>query len=47
MLVNGGICFGIFFSNFLGILLPDLDKDSADVIRQDQYWRIVYGFPII
>mmetsp|Transcript_11875 Transcript_11875/g.20088 ORF Transcript_11875/g.20088 Transcript_11875/m.20088 type:complete len:189 (+) Transcript_11875:191-757(+) len=30
VLINSGICFGIFFSNFLGLLVPIEDQDDPN-----------------
>jgi len=46
ILVNAGITGGIFFSNFLGVLIP-LEEAGKDAMMADKNWRVVYGFPII
>ena len=48
--VNSGFCAGIFLSNFFGLMVPLDDGENPDVIEQmkeDGYWRLVYGFPIV
>jgi MFS family permease len=47
MFTNSGICLGIFVSNFIGFWVPALDEDGLLALKNDQNWRIVYGFPMI
>ena len=47
ILLNSGLCWGIFFSNFLGLLVPVEDADdpsSYQALKDDENWRVVYGF---
>ena len=49
MLVNAGICFGIFVSNLMGLIIPmeDLnDPLSFEKLKLDQNWKIVFAIPI-
>lgn len=47
--VNAGFGIGIFFSNFMGLLIPidnGMDGD-AQKMKDDQNWRFVFGMPIL
>ena len=44
MLVNAGMCFGIFASNLLGMMVPL--EEGPEAMEQDQSWRLVFGAPI-
>jgi MFS family permease len=49
MLVNAGICFGIFVSNLMGLFIPienSNDPLSLEKMQKDQNWRIVFGTSI-
>lgn len=42
-LINSGFMLGILLSNMLGMLVPLQDKA---MMREDEMWRVVYGFPV-
>lgn len=47
--VNAGFNIGVFFSNFMGLLIPMDNGQNGDVqkMMDDGYWRLVFGMPII
>lgn len=50
IVINAGICLGVFFSNFLALLVPlevKNDPTSYEALKLDNNWRIVYGFPAL
>jgi len=50
MLVNAGICAGIFFAGVMGLIIPleDInDPTSYEKMKNDQNWKIVWGVPIL
>ena len=50
ILINAGICFGLFISNLFGLLVPiedANDPDTYDKLKNDEYWRVVYGSCIV
>ena len=42
-MTNIACCFSGVICLLLGLLLPDSPSDYKD----DEYWRLIYGFPII
>jgi len=49
MLVNAGICAGIFFSGLTGLFIPlndSSDPKNIEKLNSDQNWRIVWAIPI-
>ena len=46
-LINISFSFGIFASNFLGMIIPLDDEQSESKIKETNLWRIIYGMPII
>lgn len=50
MLVNAGICGGIFLSGLMGLFIPLEDKNdstSIEKMKNDQNWKIVWSIPIM
>ena len=43
MLVNSGICCGIFLSGTMGLIIP---LESLEELKTDQNWKIVWGVTI-
>jgi hypothetical protein len=42
---NTFICVGIFFGVALGMGLPE--EGDIEAYAKDEYWRVMYGFPIL
>ena len=43
MLVNAGICCGIFLSGAMGLIIP---LESVEQMKTDQNWKIVWSVTI-